>query len=279
MSEAALESWLHAWRATHPQIEPAWPFLRGDVRHGLYVALAALEQEWLDAVYAIREPHVAAVKLQWWCEELRLAQAGAARHPLTQALFAHDRIRALPARIWEEVMEAAMLALDTASPADLAAQLAASKPLHGTLARVETALWFGAEADAERAQAVAAVQHGVALLRNFASELEHGRSPLPMALLARHGLSLADLDKESPARSAALRDQAEALRRALDETDKMAGPLSLFRGLQARLDRRALHAAAKAADPLPALYKGQGGMRSLLDAWNAARAWHRAAQP
>lgn len=279
MADGALETWLQAWRAAHPQLEPAWVFLRTDPRRGLYVALAALEQEWLDAVYAIREPHVAAVKLQWWGEELQLAQTGAARHPLTQALFADEHLRALPWRVWEEVMEAAMLALDTAPPSDLAAQLAAAKPLHGALARIETALWFGVDAGAERAQAIAAVQHCAALLRNFSNELEHGRSPLPMALLARHGLGLADLEGRSPGRDAALRDQARILGQALAETDKMPGPLSLFRGLQARLDRRALRAAAKAAEPLRALCKGQGGVRGLLDAWSEARAWHSALQP
>lgn len=275
----SLGDWLHAWCGSHPQLEPAWAFLGADPRHPIYTAFAALEQEWLDAVYAIRESHVAAVKLQWWGEDLRLAQTGAARHPLTQALFADERARAIPARFWDEAMGAAMVALDPAPAADFPAQLAAARPLHGALARIETALWFGADANNGRAQAVASVQHGVALMRNFSSELDHGRSPLPMTLLARHGLNLGDLDKESPARSTALRDQAQALRQALDETDKMAGPLSLFRSLQARLDRRALRAAGKAADPLQSLYKGQGGLRGLLDAWSAARTWHRARQP
>jgi phytoene synthase len=279
MSDGALATWLHAWRGSHPQLEPAWAFLRADARRDVYVALAALEQEWLDAVYAIREPHVAAVKLQWWREELELARTGVARHPLTRAVFADERIRALPAEVWSDAMDAAMFALDSASPADLAAQLAAARPLHGTLARIETALWFGSDARSGHAQAVASVQHGVALLRNFTNELEHGRSPLPMALLARHGLSLDGLSEDGEARRAALRDQARALRQALTETDKITGPLSLFRDLQARLDGRALRAAGNAADPLRALYKGQGGLRSLLDAWRGARAWHRAAQP
>lgn len=279
MADGALQTWLHAWRAAHPQLEPAWAFLRGDPRRDIYVSLAALEQEWLEAVYAIREPHVAAVKLQWWREELELSRNGAARHPLTQALFSDERIRSLSPETWEKVMDAAMQAMDAAPPSDFAAQLAVAQPLHGGLARIETVLWFGAGANAGRAQVVAAAQHGVALARCFANELEHGRSPLPMALLARHGLGLGDLDRDSPARSAALRDQAQALRQALDETDKMPGPLSLFRGLQARLDRRALGAAVRAADPLRVLCKGQGGMRGLLDAWGAARAWHRAAQP
>lgn len=278
MSEA-IGDWLQAWRESHPQLEPAWAFLRADPRHEIYAAFAALEQEWLNAVYAIREPHVAAVKLQWWAEEMQLARAGAARHPLTRAVFADERARAIPPRFWDEAMQAAMLVLDPAPAADFPAQLAATRPLHGALARIETALWFGADANPERAQAVAAAQHGVELLRNLPDEIEHGRAPLPMALLARHGLSVAELASGSEARDAALRDQARALRQALAETDKMAGPLSLFRGLQARLDRRALRAAATAADPLRALCKGQGGVRGLLDAWNSARAWHRAARP
>lgn len=276
MDNGPLQDWLEAWREAHPQLEPAWIFLRADPRRDMYVALAALEQEWLNAVYAIREPHVAAVKLQWWREELQLAQTGAARHPLTRALFTDERIRTLPPGLWNGVMDAAMLALDAAPPADLVAQLAVAKPLHGTFAAIETALWFGAEANVERAQAVAAVQHGTALLRNFSNELEHGRAPLPMALLARHRLSLAELGEESDRRRAALRDQARALRQALEETDKMAGPLGLFRGLQARLDRRALRAAAIAADPMRALCQRQRGLRGMLDAWGEARASRRA---
>lgn len=279
MNNGALQDWLEAWRDSHPQLEPAWIFLRADARHEVCAAFAALEQEWLDAVYAIREPHVAAIKLQWWGEEMQLAQAGSARHPLSQAVFADERARAIPARLWDEVMEAAMGALDFAPAADFPAQLRAAQPLHGGLARIETALWFGAGASPERAQALAAVQHGVALLRNLPSEIEHGRAPLPMALLARHGLRLGELANDSERRRAALRDQAQALRQALDEIDKMAGPLGLFRDLQARLDRRALRRMQTAADPLRVLQGGQGGLRGLLDAWSAARTWHRAKQP
>ncbi|HET7558153.1 MAG TPA: squalene/phytoene synthase family protein [Rhodanobacteraceae bacterium] len=279
MSGDAIGNWLHAWRGSHPQLESAWPFLRADPRREVYLAFAALEQEWLDVVHAIREPHVAAVKLQWWGEEMQLARTGAARHPLTQAIFADERARAIPARRWDDAMEAAMRALDPVPAADFPAQLAAARSLHGALARIETALWFGADARPERAQAVAAAQHCVELLRNLPDEIEHGRAPLPMALLARHGLGPAEMAGDSDARRGALRDQARMLGQALAESDKMAGPLSLLRGLQARLDRRALRAAGSAADPLQALCRGQGGVRNLLDAWSEAKAWHRAAQP
>jgi len=279
MSDGALETWLHASRSSHPQLEPAWVFLRADARRDIYGAFAALEQAWLDAVYAIGEPHVAAVKLQWWREELQLAQTGGARHPLTQALFADGRARAIPQRLWDTAVESAILALDSAPPADFAAQLAAARPLHGTLARIETALWFGLDANSDRAEAVAVAQHGVTLLRDLPHEIEHGRAPLPMALLARHGLRLAELANDSEARRAALRDQTRMLGQSLAETDKMAGPLSLFRGLQARLDRRALRRAQAASDPSAALQRWQGDLRGLLDAWRAARTWQRARQP
>lgn len=279
MSDGSLETWLRGWRAKHPQLEPTWTFLRADPRRNHYIALAVLEQQWRDAVYAIREPQVAAAKLQWWREELQFAQAGAARHPLTQELFSEKRIRALPGAVWEEAMDAAMLALDFAPAADVAAQLAAARPLHGALARIEIALWFGAGVEPGRAEAVAAVLHADSLLRNFSNEIEYGRSPLPMSLLARHGLSVAGLSHPSAALNAALGDQMRALRQVLDETDKIAGPLSLLGDLKSRLDRRALRAASASSDPLQAFCLEQGGLRSLFDAWRAARTWHRAAQP
>ena len=279
MSDGSLETWLHGWRATHPQLEPAWTFLRADPRRDHYIALAVLEQQWRDAVYAIREPQVAVAKLQWWREELQLAQAGAARHPLTQDLFAEERIRVLPRAVWDEAMDAAMLALDCAPASDFAAQFAAARPLHGALVRIEIALWFGAGAESGRAEAVAVALHLDSLLRNFPNEIEHGRSPLPMSLLARHGLSIANLSHPSAALNAALGDQMRALRQALHETDKIAGPLTLLGDLKLRLDRRALRAAPSSSDPLRAFCVEQGGLRSLFDGWRAARTWHRAVQP
>ncbi|MGH8164143.1 MAG: squalene/phytoene synthase family protein, partial [Rhodanobacteraceae bacterium] len=111
MTDTALEHWLRDWRAAHPQLETAWVFLREHERV-YYGAFAALESEWLQAVYAIREPQVAAAKLQWWREELRLAQNDHARHPLTQALFGAARARAIPQEWWEQTIDAALSRLD-----------------------------------------------------------------------------------------------------------------------------------------------------------------------
>ncbi|MEO7149942.1 MAG: squalene/phytoene synthase family protein [Rhodanobacteraceae bacterium] len=271
MSEA-LEHWLRDWRAAHPQLETAWLFLHEDERARLG-AFAALVSEWLEAVYAIREPQVAVAKLQWWGEELHLAQEGRARHPLTQALFLDQRIRALPTDWWDEVIDAALARLDAPPASDFAAQLAQARPLQAALARIETAVWFDIRADPTRAQRVAILQHLVDALRHLLQELAHNRSPLPMNLLARHGLTQAALGEDSEARRAALRDQATVLRQALDEAAKMACPLSLFRDMQLRLDARALRSAETVSDPLHALHEPQSGLRALFDAWCSARAW------
>lgn len=274
MTDTALEHWLREWRAAHPQLETAWVFMREHDR-ARYGAYAALESEWLKAAYAIREPQVAEAKLQWWREELLLAQQGRARHPLTRAVFADGCARSLPPWWWNAAIDAALARLDPPPAPNFAAQLAQAEPLHGSLARIETALWFGVDTDHAHAQRVAALEYLVDALRHLLHELAHGRSPLPMNLLARHGLTQAALGDDCVARRAALRDQAHGLRQAMDETAKLAGPLSLFRVVRMRRDLRALRAAERAADPLAALDRPHGG---LLDAWRAARAWHSARQ-
>ena len=62
-------------------------------------------------------------------------------------------------------------------------------PLHGALAALETAWWFGAEASSERAARVAALAHLLYALRRLEQDAERDRLPLPMARLARFGLA------------------------------------------------------------------------------------------
>lgn len=274
-SGSALDSWVEAWRARHPQLEPAWTFLHGNER-ARYGAFEALKQEWLDAVDAIREPQVAATKLQWWRDELQLAQQGQARHPLTRALFAEAVARSLPAAWWNDAIDAALSSIDNTPAASFAEQCKQAQRLYGALARIETALWFGMDGDASRACHVAILEHLIDRLRHWPREIEHGRSPLPMALLARHGLTQTSLGDDSPARRDAIRDQIATIKQALDEADKMSGSLSLFCGLQMHLDRRALRHAVGADDSLSALQVQRVGVRALLDAWRAARAWRNA---
>ena len=61
-----------------------------------WLASVVLVEELLQAMFALSNQQLAQIKIAWWADEADLAIAGAARHPLTQALFAqHADLRAL----------------------------------------------------------------------------------------------------------------------------------------------------------------------------------------
>lgn len=272
MSDEAFASYLKRWREADPQRATAWLFLRHDERLR-FGALAALEDEWLKAVREARELQVAATKLGWWREEMQRAVQGEARHPLTQALFAGSGARAVPLAAWAAAVDAALLALNAAPPADGAAQLAAVRPLAAAFAEIETRAWFDSQADCTRAAGVIAIAQLAANLRTLEAGVANGRAPLPMNLLARHGLAGDDLAQDSPARRGALRDHAADLQRELARAATMSGPLNLFRAVGLQHDLHTLQRAAHADDPLAVLQRSERGFRNLLKTWQAARIW------
>jgi phytoene synthase len=276
MSDTALQSYIDKWLAVQPQQRIALAFVDQNNYPG-HIALAALEQELLAAAYGIREPQVAASKLNWWAEELSGASASGGRHPLTQVLFDDDRAHALPGEQWVAPVLAAMAQLEEGTAADFPAQLAAGSLLHGAIASLETAWWFGEGAASERAARVATLSHLLFSLLRLEEDADRDRLALPMSRLARHGLSRNDLRSASPARNDAIRAQLDDLDAAWREAERLPGPLSAFRGLESRYGRALVARARKAADPLEVLRKGLGrqGPGVVWQAWQAARAWRR----
>jgi phytoene synthase len=248
-------------------------------RHPGHVALAALEQELLDAAYGIREPQVAAAKLGWWAEELSGAASSGGRHPLTQVLFDDERAHAIAAELWVAPVLAAMAQLEQGTAADFAAQLDAARPLHGALAALETAWWYGAAAPSDRAARLATLDHLLdALLR---TEVDAGRDrlPLSMANLARHGLSRAQLGQASAARQQAIQDQLHELLQSWRDAARLPGPLGVFRALASSHGLRMAQRALRAPDALASLAAERPRIRPMTAwrAWQAARAWRRGA--
>lgn len=277
-SGGALQSYLDKWLAVQPQQRIALAFVDPQ-RYPGHVALAAWEQELLAAAYGIREPQVASVKLNWWAEELSGAQGSGGRHPLSKLLFADERAARIPAERWLAPVLAAMAQLEEGTAADFPAQLAAAGQLHGALAALETAWWYGESASAEHAARVATLGHLLHALLRLEEDAERERLPLPMARLARHSLSRGQLRSASQARQDALREQLSDLRAAWLEAGRLAGPLSVFRDLESRHGLRLATRAGKAAEPLQALRDGQArsGPGMAWQAWQAARAWQRSA--
>jgi phytoene synthase len=276
MSGAALQSYIDKWLAVQPQQRIALAFVNPNAYPG-HIALAALEQELLGAAYGIREPHVAATKLNWWAEELSGAAASGGRHPLTQVLFDDDRAHGIPPERWVAPVLAAMGQLEEGSAADFPAQLAAGSLMHGAIADLETRWWFGDKASSERAARVATLSHLLFSLLRLEEDADRDRLALPMSRLAKFGLSRNELREASTARNDAIRAQLDDLHQAWREADKLTGPLSAFRGLESRLGKALVAKARKAADPLDVLRKGQGrqGLGVAWQAWQAARGWRR----
>jgi phytoene synthase len=273
---AVLQGFIDKWLAVQPQQRVALAFVDGR-RYPGHVALAALEQELLGAAYGIREPQVAVAKLNWWAEELSSAAASGGRHPLTQVLFDDERAHAIASECWLAPVLAAMAQLEQGTAADFSNQLAAAMPLHGALARLETIWWYDVDASPARAARVAILNHLLYALLRLEQDTERDRLPLPMARLARHGLSRAQLRAPGHTRQQAVRAQLDDLLAGWREAEALAGPLSVFRAVESRHGSKLAQHAARAGDALAALQAGQprAGLATALQAWKAARAWHR----
>lgn len=269
--------YIEKWLGAQPQQRVALVFVP-PARFPGHVALAALEHEWL-AAYGIREPQVAAAKLNWWLEELAAAPTSGGQHPLTQLLFDDPRAAAITPEQWMAPVRAAIAQLDEGTAADFPAQLAAAAPLHGALAALETAWWYGADASPTRATQLATVNHLLHALRRLENDIERDRLPLPMARLARHGLARSQLRDAGEARTQALRAQLIDLQGAWREAGGSSGPLSVFRAVESWQAGRLLARALRAADPLAILHAGSPdrGVALTLAAWQAARSWRRSA--
>jgi phytoene synthase len=273
---AALQGFIDKWLAVQPQQRVALVFVDGR-RYPGHVALAALEQELLGAAYGIREPQVAVAKLNWWAEELAGASTSGGRHPLTQVLFDDERAHALPAELWLAPVLAAMAQLEQGTAADFSAQIEAAMPLHGALAALETAWWYGAAASPAQAAQVATLNHLLHALLRLEQDAGRDRLPLSMARLARHGLDRSQLALPGTARQQAVQAQLEDLLRQWDAAGGLAGPLSVFRSLESQHARALARHAVRSGDALAALQAGQprSGPGAALQAWRAARAWQR----
>jgi 15-cis-phytoene synthase len=270
----ALQSYIDKWLSVQPQQRIALVFVDPSKYPG-HIALAALEQELLSAAYGIREPQVAATKLNWWAEELDNAATTGGRHPLTRVLFDEDRAHAIPKEHWLAPVLAAMAQLEEGTAVDFTAQLNAASALHGALATLETHWWYGEAASSARAGRLATLGHLLFALRRLQDDAERDRLPLPMARLARFNLSRAGLRERSDARDQAIKAQLGDIQSNWAEAARFAGPVSVFRAIEAGQGERLVRKAARAAEPLAELQKGapDGGMGATLRAWQAARRW------
>jgi phytoene synthase len=263
-----LASFEAKWASVHPELRLALDFV--DVRQRpAYAAFACLVHELEHAAFGIREAQPAAVKLQWWGEELARAAAHAARHPLTRALAAHPGFDGIAPARWYEAIGGAIAQRDAEPAADTPALLQTYASLHLPLAAIEADLF--APIDAQALARVRGVSRALRETAALADALRDGRMPLPLDLLARHRLARGDLVQHSQAQAGALRDWLERLRadsRAIASV--RSGPLG---AASASADLWRMGVAARNSDPLAALQASleRLPLRASWAAWRAAR--------
>lgn len=238
MNAGAQAHFVAKWHRREPGMALAEPFCPAAERPR-FRAWGALLTELREAVFELSDPRVTAVKAPWWAEELLRFDDGTGRHPLAAELAGAPGVpwRALAGAVLRQVQADAL-------PADADDAIAQVQPLAAALAATETALFAAGVSPEPRAIAVHLLWQ----------RLPHGlhdddRARLPMALLARHGVT--------PAQVAAgegeplLRDWAGRL---LDAHPGVVRGEPLFRRLRSGLDRVALRrlAAGRGFTPEPA---------------------------
>jgi len=266
------QKWLDAW----PENRVVAVFLEPAQRRRSH-AFGALVHELSRAAFQVREPQVAATKLEWWRQELSAAAFGNPRHPITQELFADDIARESDPALWPALGEGALAQLDQPGAGTLAALIEQLEPFHGAVAAAESALLLGGSGSPEANAALWTFSHLLHELPTLANA--EGRLPLPLGLLARHGLARADLAQPSPARTRLLKDFLDELVLEINGALGVASARTLRMRTRVRLDRRLIAAALKSVDPLPYLttHARPGYWPSLWAAWREARAAARPA--
>lgn len=238
------------WHRREPEMAQAEVFCAPELRPR-FRAWGALVHELREACFELSDPRVAQVKGQWWAEELAGLAAGRGRHPVTGPL-------AGTVADWTGLAQALLeTALDDSRPGDARQAIARLEPLSAALARVESAV-FDAPHSFEDARAVAVHLLLQRLPEGLAAD---DQALLPMNLLARHGLTAAQVAAGQG--EPLLRDWAGELLAALPAPRHPV----LYRRLRSGFDRARLArlAGGRGFDP-PAPFV------TLLRAWRLARA-------
>jgi phytoene synthase len=266
-ADAAFATFERKWLEANPEQGTVAVFLAPDERRRAS-AFGSLVHELEQTTFGVREPQVAAVKLNWWRQELDSAAAGVARHPIARELFDDERVRSIDETYWSNLINGTLAQLDGEVASTLDDSISTLAAFYRPVASLEAAL---AAEESAPSDASARLWISAHLLLS-AAQPGHDRA-IPLDLLARHGLSRPALAEPSPARSALLRDYLGLVEDEIDSALAQAPRASLGRRVRARLDRELAAKARAAADPsaLLARHPGPRRWRSLWLSWREAR--------
>lgn len=266
VESSAAEPFVAKWLAREPEMQFALNFC-SPAQRPLFSAWGALLHALRETRFELREPAVADAKRAWWSDELRAIGTGQPRHPLSRQLAGTPA----PWHLLSQAM--ATPADDAMRPADIGHSLALLEPLARAVVAVESGLFSPSPGGSENPKPeTGAGQADAAAARCLAVHWRLFQLPLgladddlagiPMDLLARHGLTRADVAAALP--TALLRDWAAALQAAQPSNVSGATP---FRRAQARFDRLRLDQLSRRGND----FVPGSAPRVFWNAWRAAR--------
>jgi len=271
MSAEGFSEFEQKWLDARPENRVVAVFLDAALRRRAH-ALGVLVHELSLAAFRVREAQAAVAKLDWWRQELAAAAFGNPHHPITQELFDEGVASESDPALWPALADGALAQLDQPGTGTLAALIEQLEPFYGAIAVAESALLLGGSGSPEANAALWTFSH---LLHELAA-LGSGerRLPLPLGLLARHGLVRAELTQPSAARNLLIKDFLDELVLEINGALGVASARSLGLRTRVRLDRQLIAGALKSADPLPYLARNAraGYWRALWATWREGRA-------
>ncbi|HST27269.1 MAG TPA: squalene/phytoene synthase family protein [Rudaea sp.] len=258
------------WLEANPENAIVAVFLPSAQRR-LAGAFGCLIHELSSAAFHIREPQVAATKLAWWQQELANAAFGKPSHPVTQTLFDCAGVRESDPALWPALADGALAQLDAPGAGTLAALIEQLDPFFDAVACAENALFCAGGGNIEADAALWTLSHLLRALPHLADGEAH--LPLPLGLLARHGLTRAELAYESPQRNMLIKDFLDELVLEGNGALGVSAVRPLPLRVRAALDRRRIESALRAIDPLRwlSMHPHVGRWRTLRTTWIEAR--------
>ncbi len=269
MADDAFASFERKWLDANPEQNAVLIFLGPDERRRA-AAFGALVHELVQTTFAIRETQVAAAKLSWWQHELRGAASGNPRHPISIALFADARARAVDATLWMAMVDGALSQLDESSAADFAQLANQYGRFYIPVAAVENELTDSRTSPTERVADLWMCSHFLSALASGSPLAEH--FSLPLDVFARHGVARAAA-KESTKFGEILCDFLGTVRTTLQTALAAAPDASIGRRVRARSDLKLATMAMKSDNPSDAIARRsqKPTPRQVWWAWREAR--------
>lgn len=258
----------HKWTTAHPEFSLALRFVPMAQRK-TRSALACIAYEIEHCAFRLREPQVAAGKLQWWLEELLAMRADTARHPLTQALAATLPVANVPIALYQHLIVGALAQRDPEPAPSLDQVLRGLLGFYAPLAQIEQSLT--GEGDVDTESRIGALSRAFRDAIALSDTLAGGRLPLPLDLIARHRLSRGDLAAASAPRTAALREYFAMLAERMEAID--GASLTVPAASSWHAERLRCKRSARASDPLAAAAAAINRLpvSTVWAAWRAAR--------